>query len=168
MGSGDKPTATSLTIKMDELFQARDMTSLRAMYHPNIESVKPNGEVIKGIDANFKGLEMLARQFPNMVITSYNFRELEVESEGPELQSPAELEKGVSEENKVNVDVDVTVVCSCEFDTFTECKNTGPQPPANSVYRIQKINTFHDGLLRRVKMCTVDTSAVICRQNQSP
>ena len=45
--------AVSLTKQMDELLRVKDMAGMKAMYHPDVESTKPNSEVIKGIDANF-------------------------------------------------------------------------------------------------------------------
>merc|ERR1712032_691707 len=59
--------AISLTKKMDELFAAGDMAGMRAMYHPDVESLKPNGDTIKGVEANFGDFEkMISNQFPKM------------------------------------------------------------------------------------------------------
>ena len=67
-------TAVSLTKKMDEMLYARDLVGVKQMYHPEVESTKPHGDVVKGVDANFAGFEMIVNMFPDMEYTSSNFR----------------------------------------------------------------------------------------------
>mmetsp|Transcript_26122 Transcript_26122/g.32223 ORF Transcript_26122/g.32223 Transcript_26122/m.32223 type:complete len:144 (-) Transcript_26122:7-438(-) len=138
--------AIALTKKMDEFFYARDMESLKAMYHPDVESFKPGGGSFKGVEANFAGFANLVKMFPEMVYTASNFRAAE----------------SISGED--DVVSETTDTCSCTFDTVTECNNPGPQPPANSVYKIVKTNTFKDGLLVRVEMGATE-ACVICKDN---
>jgi SnoaL-like domain len=136
----DTMEAIALTKKMDALFRARDMDGLKTLYHPNVESTTPNGGTFKGAEANFAGLINLAKMFPDMVYTSFNFRRRQ----------------------RVDVEGSATNTVSCTFDTTTECNNPGPQPPANSVYKVVKTNTFQDGLLVRVEMGATQAS-VLCK-----
>eukprot|EP00929_Paragymnodinium_shiwhaense_P031930 TRINITY_DN17784_c0_g1_i1.p2 TRINITY_DN17784_c0_g1~~TRINITY_DN17784_c0_g1_i1.p2 ORF type:complete len:140 (+),score=37.66 TRINITY_DN17784_c0_g1_i1:96-515(+) len=134
--------AASLTKQMDALLAAKDMSGLKAMYHPDVESVKPNGEVIKGIEANFGAFEkLIANQFPNMTIESSNF---------------------VLEDADGNV---------CSFDTVTRCNNEAivvdgvTKLAANATYNVRKQNTFKDELLIKVMMVAAATD-VICKDGK--
>ena len=133
--------AISLTKQMDALLAAKDMQGLKAMYHPEIESLKPNGGVVKGIEANFGAFEQLvAKQFPEMTIESSNF---------------------VLSDDKN----------TCTFDTLTQCNNEAivvdgvTKLAANAVYRIRKENTFKDGLLAKVVMVGSATD-VVCKDGK--
>ena len=133
--------AISLTKQMDALLAAKDMQGLKAMYHPEIESLKPNGDVVKGIEANFGAFEQLvAKQFPEMTIESSNF---------------------VLSDDKN----------TCTFDTLTQCNNEAivvdgvTKLAANAVYRIRKENTFKDGLLAKVVMVGSATD-VVCKDGK--
>uniref|UniRef100_A0A7S2CYG6 SnoaL-like domain-containing protein n=1 Tax=Octactis speculum TaxID=3111310 RepID=A0A7S2CYG6_9STRA len=132
--------AESLTKHMDALLAAKDMEGLRAMYHPDIESVKPNGEIIQGIDANFGAFErLIANQFPEMTIDSFNF---------------------ISEDENVCT-FDTVTMCNNEaivVDGVTKLA-------ANATYNIRKENTFKDGLLIKVSMVGAATD-VICKDGK--
>jgi len=129
--------ASSLTRHMDALLAAKDMEGLKAMYHPDVESVKPNGEVIKGLDANFGAFEkLIANQFPNMTIESFNFI--------------------LEDDNTCTFDT----VTMCNNDAIVVDGVT--KLPANATYNIRKQNTFKDGLLIKVVMVGTATD-VICK-----
>mmetsp|Transcript_148907 Transcript_148907/g.277584 ORF Transcript_148907/g.277584 Transcript_148907/m.277584 type:complete len:138 (+) Transcript_148907:77-490(+) len=132
--------AVALTKRMDSLLDAKDMEGLKAMYHPDIESTKPNGEVIKGIDANFGAFEkLIANQFPNMAIESSNF---------------------VSEDENTCTFDTVTI---CNNDAIVVDGVT--KLAANATYNIRKQNTFRDGLLIKVVMVGSATD-VICKNGK--
>mmetsp|Transcript_68790 Transcript_68790/g.109144 ORF Transcript_68790/g.109144 Transcript_68790/m.109144 type:complete len:138 (+) Transcript_68790:68-481(+) len=132
--------AVALTKCMDALLDAKDMEGLKALYHPDIESVKPNGEVIHGVDANFGAFEkLIANQFPKMTIESFNFVK--------------------EDDNSCTFDT----ITRCNNEAIVVEGVT--KLPANAVYNIRKQNTFKDGLLRRVVMVGAATD-VICKDGK--
>eukprot|EP00930_Biecheleria_cincta_P052394 TRINITY_DN37634_c0_g1_i1.p1 TRINITY_DN37634_c0_g1~~TRINITY_DN37634_c0_g1_i1.p1 ORF type:complete len:144 (+),score=29.36 TRINITY_DN37634_c0_g1_i1:49-480(+) len=138
--------AISLTKRMDELLSAKDIDGLKTMYHPDVVTVKPNGELIQGFDANWSAFEnFILKQFPNMKNESTDF---------------VAISENAHEK---------TSTCSYQVDTL--CNNEAivvdgiVKLAANAVYRVKKQNTFKDGLLFQVKLET-DPQAVICRNGK--
>mmetsp|Transcript_31010 Transcript_31010/g.60874 ORF Transcript_31010/g.60874 Transcript_31010/m.60874 type:complete len:145 (-) Transcript_31010:147-581(-) len=141
--------AISLTKRMDELFAVRDLVALKAMYHPDVESVKPNGEVVKGLEENFGTFErLIANQFPNITIESLNF---------------------VSDDHAGDAAQNLS---SCTFDTVTNCNNEAivvdgvTKLAANASYNIRKQNTFKDGLLFKTVMVGSANNDVVCKNGK--
>uniref|UniRef100_A0A7S4S8X7 SnoaL-like domain-containing protein n=1 Tax=Alexandrium monilatum TaxID=311494 RepID=A0A7S4S8X7_9DINO len=157
--------AISLTKRMDELLAAKDLTALKAMYHPDIESVKPNGECIKGVEANFGTFErLIANQFPNIEIESFNFEMIEGEQENNGDDNGEKNDETVTSGTS-------SCTSSCSFDTITRCNNEAivvdgvTKLAANAIYKVRKQNTFKDGLLIKVMMMS-DQSAVVCKDGE--